>query len=144
MQLSGYMAASNKPIFDALHQCMDFLYHHLHRPIMYPRKSFHNLQPKLELHYGNGKTEFLKQYKSFITMYLDADLAIELRERRSTTSIALLTNGVATNWDISRQGEPTGATTSTKLFALQKGILNVSDICNFSSTIGYSIGEPST
>eukprot|EP00957_Ditylum_brightwellii_P125703 9581622-Ditylum_brightwellii.AAC.1 len=71
-------------------------------------------------------------------------MARELRERRSTTSIALLTNGVATHWDISKQGKPTGATASVELFALHKGILKISDICNFSSTIGYSIGDPST
>eukprot|EP00957_Ditylum_brightwellii_P196079 14939412-Ditylum_brightwellii.AAC.1 len=56
-------------------------------------------------------------------MYSDADLARELRERRSTISIALFTNGVATHWDISKQGEPTGDTTSAELFALHKGIL---------------------
>eukprot|EP00957_Ditylum_brightwellii_P070597 5363846-Ditylum_brightwellii.AAC.1 len=77
-------------------------------------------------------------------MYSDADLARELRERRSTTSITLLTNGVATHWDISKQGEPTGATTSAELFVLHKGIIKVSDICNFSLSIGYSIGDPST
>eukprot|EP00957_Ditylum_brightwellii_P021793 1644388-Ditylum_brightwellii.AAC.1 len=123
MQLSGYMAATNKPTFDAHCQYMTFLYHHPHRSIMYPRKPFHNLQPKLELHYGNGKAEFLKQYKSFITMYSDADLARYLRERRSTTSIALLTNGVTTHWDISKQGKPIGAITSAELFAVHKGIL---------------------
>eukprot|EP00957_Ditylum_brightwellii_P038655 2922201-Ditylum_brightwellii.AAC.1 len=77
-------------------------------------------------------------------MYLDADLARELRERRSTTSIALLTNGAATYWDISKQGEPTGTTTSAELFALHKGIIKVNDIYNFTSSIGCSIGNPST
>eukprot|EP00957_Ditylum_brightwellii_P163803 12470695-Ditylum_brightwellii.AAC.1 len=77
-------------------------------------------------------------------MYSDTDLARELRERISTTSIALLTSGVATYWDISKQGEPTGATISADLFALYKGIIKVSDIYNFSSSIGYAIGEPST
>eukprot|EP00957_Ditylum_brightwellii_P081864 6227167-Ditylum_brightwellii.AAC.1 len=76
-------------------------------------------------------------------MYSDADLARELRERRPTTSIALLTDGVATHWDISKQGEPTGATNSAEFFALHKGIIKVSNIRNFSSSIGYSIGDPS-
>eukprot|EP00957_Ditylum_brightwellii_P001678 130068-Ditylum_brightwellii.AAC.1 len=98
----------------------------------------------MELHDRNGRAECLKQHKSFITMYSDADLTRELRERRSTASIALLTNGFATHWDISKQGEPTGATTSAELFAIHKGILKVSDIHNFSSSIGYSIGNPTT
>eukprot|EP00957_Ditylum_brightwellii_P010837 821399-Ditylum_brightwellii.AAC.1 len=122
------MAAPNKPIFDALHQCMAYLCHHPHRPIMYLREPFHNLQPTLELHDRNGKAEYLKQYKSFITMYSDADLDRELRERRSTIGIALLTNDVATHSDISKQGESTGAATSAELFALHKGILTISDI----------------
>eukprot|EP00957_Ditylum_brightwellii_P179039 13637915-Ditylum_brightwellii.AAC.1 len=63
---------------------------------------------------------------------------------RSTTSIVLLTNVVATHWDIFKYGEPTGATTRTELFVLHKSILKVSDIGNFSSSVGYSIGEPST
>eukprot|EP00957_Ditylum_brightwellii_P131904 10058501-Ditylum_brightwellii.AAC.1 len=63
-------------------------------------------------------------------MYSDADLSRELRERRSTTSISLLTNGVATYWDISKQSKPTGATNSAELFALHKGVLKASDIRN--------------
>eukprot|EP00957_Ditylum_brightwellii_P139127 10604894-Ditylum_brightwellii.AAC.1 len=77
-------------------------------------------------------------------MYSDADLARELGERRSTTSISLLTNGVVTHWGISKQGEPTDTTTSTELFALHKGVIKVSDILNFSSSKGYAIGQPST
>eukprot|EP00957_Ditylum_brightwellii_P109973 8388847-Ditylum_brightwellii.AAC.1 len=92
MGLSSYMASPKKLIFDVLHQCMDFLYHHPHRPIMYPRKNFHLSQPNLEVHFGSGKAEYFKQYKPFIAMYSDTYLARELRERRSTTSIALLTN----------------------------------------------------
>eukprot|EP00957_Ditylum_brightwellii_P093778 7140162-Ditylum_brightwellii.AAC.1 len=55
MRLSGYMAAPNKPIFDALHQCMAYLYHHPHKPIMYPKKPPNNLQPRMELHHGTIK-----------------------------------------------------------------------------------------
>eukprot|EP00957_Ditylum_brightwellii_P084812 6448723-Ditylum_brightwellii.AAC.1 len=51
--------------------------------------------------------------------------------------------GVTTYWDISKQGEPIGATTSTELFALHKGIDKVSEIRNFSSLLGYSIDKPS-
>eukprot|EP00957_Ditylum_brightwellii_P154248 11738465-Ditylum_brightwellii.AAC.1 len=42
------------------------------------------------------------------------------------------------------QGEPICTTTSAESFALHKGITKVSDIRNFSSSLGYSIGEPST
>eukprot|EP00957_Ditylum_brightwellii_P054210 4106077-Ditylum_brightwellii.AAC.1 len=77
-------------------------------------------------------------------MYSDADLARKLKERRSTTSIALVTNGIATHWDILKQGGHIGAATSIELFARHKGIFKVSDIHNFSSSIGYSIEDPST
>eukprot|EP00957_Ditylum_brightwellii_P015866 1195000-Ditylum_brightwellii.AAC.1 len=93
---------SNKPLFDGFHQCMAVLYYYPHIPIMYPRKPFYLSQPNLEVHFGSGKAEYLKQYKSFIAMYSDRDLSRELRERRSTTSIALLTNDVASYWDISK------------------------------------------
>eukprot|EP00957_Ditylum_brightwellii_P025032 1894175-Ditylum_brightwellii.AAC.1 len=77
-------------------------------------------------------------------MYTDADLKRELRERQSTTSLALLTNGVATHWDISKQSEQTGAITSTALIPLHKGIIKVNDIQNFSLFIDYDIGQPFT
>eukprot|EP00957_Ditylum_brightwellii_P049743 3772445-Ditylum_brightwellii.AAC.1 len=77
-------------------------------------------------------------------MSTGADLARELRERRSTTSLTPLTNRVTTHWDISKQSEPTGTTTSTEIFALHKGIIKVNDIQNFSSFIGYAIEKPST
>eukprot|EP00957_Ditylum_brightwellii_P197239 15027184-Ditylum_brightwellii.AAC.1 len=77
-------------------------------------------------------------------MYSDADLARELRKRRSTTSIALYTNVVAAHWDISKQDKSIGATISADLFILHKGIIKISDICNFSSSIGYSLEDPST
>eukprot|EP00957_Ditylum_brightwellii_P091256 6948181-Ditylum_brightwellii.AAC.1 len=79
---------------------------------MYPRKSFYLSKPSLKVQFGNRQAEYLKQHKSFIVMYSDADLDRELRKKRSTTSIAFLTNVVVTHWDISKQGKPTGATTS--------------------------------
>eukprot|EP00957_Ditylum_brightwellii_P064732 4912847-Ditylum_brightwellii.AAC.1 len=76
-------------------------------------------------------------------MHSDTDIARELRERRLTTSIAIVTNGKATHWDISKQGKPTGATTSAELFAFYKAVLKFSDIRNFSSSLGYPNGKPS-
>eukprot|EP00957_Ditylum_brightwellii_P089398 6806968-Ditylum_brightwellii.AAC.1 len=95
------------------------------------------------MHFGGGKAEYLKQYKSFLEAYTDADLARELRERRSSPSIALLTNGVATHWEISKQSESIGATSSAELFTFHKGVSKVSDLRNSSSSIGYPIGDPS-
>eukprot|EP00957_Ditylum_brightwellii_P179832 13698989-Ditylum_brightwellii.AAC.1 len=55
MQISGYMTAPNKPIFDTLHQLMAYLCHHPHKPIMYPHKSIDRL--KHECHFGKGEAE---------------------------------------------------------------------------------------
>eukprot|EP00957_Ditylum_brightwellii_P034170 2589335-Ditylum_brightwellii.AAC.1 len=74
------------------------------------------------MHFGGGKAEYLKQYTSFLEAYTDADLAKRLWERRSTTSIALLTNGVTIHLEIFKQSKPTGATSSAELFALHKGV----------------------
>eukprot|EP00957_Ditylum_brightwellii_P136691 10423834-Ditylum_brightwellii.AAC.1 len=51
-------------------------------------------------------------------MYSDANLVRESRERRSTTSIALLTNGAATHWDISKQGFSRPVTSATSALPL--------------------------
>eukprot|EP00957_Ditylum_brightwellii_P164233 12503550-Ditylum_brightwellii.AAC.1 len=90
---------------------------------------------------------FVQQTKidfRYATMRLsDVDLGKELRDRRSTTSLALLANEVVTRWDILKQGKPTGATTRAELFALHKGVFEVKYIRNFSASIGYAIGEHS-
>lgn len=39
MRLSGYNTCPKDPYFKALHQLMQCILHHLHIPIMYPRKS---------------------------------------------------------------------------------------------------------
>ena len=142
MRISGYMSSPNKPIFDVLHLTMSFLYHHPHRPFMYPSKPL----PKIDMtgHFGAGKAEFLKAYKSFLVGSSDADLARDLRDRRSTTSNLITINNVATHWKIAKQPEPTNATSNAELMALHSQLQEIKKVRNFSTSIGYPIMEPTT
>eukprot|EP00957_Ditylum_brightwellii_P141027 10743952-Ditylum_brightwellii.AAC.1 len=54
-------------------------------------------------------------HKSFFENYDDADLAHNLRDRKSTFSIVITTNQVATHWKISKQPGPADTTTSAEL-----------------------------
>eukprot|EP00957_Ditylum_brightwellii_P071384 5427150-Ditylum_brightwellii.AAC.1 len=88
--------STNVPVhFNVLFKA--FLCNQPHRAIIYPRKSVHLFQSNLEFHFSSRKVEYLKQYNSFTAMCSDADLVRELRKIRSTTSVGLLTNGVATH-----------------------------------------------
>ena len=133
------MAALNKPIFDALHQLMAYLWHHPHKPIMYPCKSIHRI--KHECHFGKGEAEISNKYKAFFDAYNDADLAHDLHDWQSATSIVLLVSGVATHWCVGKQPDPTGATSGSELIALHSGVIHTSDARNntslFKGTLQY-------
>eukprot|EP00957_Ditylum_brightwellii_P134403 10246565-Ditylum_brightwellii.AAC.1 len=66
--------------------------------------------------------------KSFFENYNDADLAQDVRDRKSTSSIAIITNKVVTHLKISKQPEPTGATASAELCSADKGIAKAVDV----------------
>ena len=66
-------------------------------------------------HFGAGNAEYLKAYKSFLVESADSDLAQDLRDRRSITSNLITINNVATHWKITKQPEPTNATSNAEL-----------------------------
>eukprot|EP00957_Ditylum_brightwellii_P162675 12387785-Ditylum_brightwellii.AAC.1 len=140
MQTSGYMVAPNKPIFDTMHQLMVYLWYHPHKLIMYPHKSIDRI--KHECHFGKGEADISNKYKAFFDTYNDADLAHDLCDQQSTTSIVLLVNGIATHWYCDKQPEPTGATSGSELVALCSGVICTSDARNFAISLGYPIGKP--
>eukprot|EP00957_Ditylum_brightwellii_P136393 10402043-Ditylum_brightwellii.AAC.1 len=74
---------------------MCYLYHHPHKPIIYPRKP--SEEPELASHFGTGKAEYSKLHKSIITSSANTNLVCDLRDRRSTTSNIITVNGVATH-----------------------------------------------
>eukprot|EP00957_Ditylum_brightwellii_P108465 8273288-Ditylum_brightwellii.AAC.1 len=69
---------------------------------------------------GTGQAEHLTTYKSFIDNYNDADPACTLRDKRSISSIIIITNHIATHWEISKQLEPTSVTTSAESCSADK------------------------
>eukprot|EP00957_Ditylum_brightwellii_P107583 8207974-Ditylum_brightwellii.AAC.1 len=76
-------------------------------------------------------------YKSFFENCDDADLTHDLRDRRSTSSIVITTNQVATHWEISKQPELAGSTIIAELCSAEKGIIKSVDVRHVSSSIGY-------
>eukprot|EP00957_Ditylum_brightwellii_P203198 15333618-Ditylum_brightwellii.AAC.2 len=73
-------------------------------------------------HFGAGWTEYLTMYTYLLKNYDDADLAQDLKDKKSTSSIVITINQVAINWKISKQLEPTGVTTSGELCSAVKDI----------------------
>eukprot|EP00957_Ditylum_brightwellii_P000606 47121-Ditylum_brightwellii.AAC.1 len=69
-------------------------------------------------YFGAGQVEYLVKYKSFFENYDDANLAHNLRDLRSASSIIITTNQVATHWEIYEQSEPTDAITVLNSVAL--------------------------
>eukprot|EP00957_Ditylum_brightwellii_P027610 2087190-Ditylum_brightwellii.AAC.1 len=76
-------------------------------------------------HFGAGKAEYLKAYKSFLVGSADSDLAQDLRDRHSTTSNLITINNVATHWKIAKQPESTNATSNEELMSLHSKFLEI-------------------
>eukprot|EP00957_Ditylum_brightwellii_P016377 1231248-Ditylum_brightwellii.AAC.1 len=79
--------------------------------------------------------------KFFFENYDDSDLDHDLQERRTTSFIFTTTKQVSTHWEISKQPEPTGATTNGDLCCVHKGINKSVDVRHFNTLIGYTICE---
>eukprot|EP00957_Ditylum_brightwellii_P076419 5807849-Ditylum_brightwellii.AAC.1 len=116
---------------------MAYLWYHSHKPIMYPCKPIDRI--KHECYFGKGEAEISNKYKAFFDTYNDADLACDLRNQQSTTSIVLLINGVATHWYCGKQPEPTVATSGSELVALHSSVIGTSNARNFAISLGYPI-----
>jgi hypothetical protein len=95
MRFLGYMACPNKPIFDALHHAMCYLYHHQHIPIMYPSKPTTPTGDALQTFWSKGAAEYLSpDFGDDLATYTDADHSCCLRTRRSVSAYFILYSGV--------------------------------------------------
>ena len=59
MRFSGYMACPNDPIFSALHNCLCYLFHHPHLPIMYPSTAPSTPGGSINTFWSKGQAEYL-------------------------------------------------------------------------------------
>jgi hypothetical protein len=76
MRFSGYMACPNKPIFEALHHTLCYLYHHSHLPIIYPAKPTTPTGNALQTFWAKGHAEYLSSDCSDeLATFADADHA---------------------------------------------------------------------
>jgi len=92
MRFSGYMACPNKPIFEALHHTMCYLYHHQHLPIMYPAKPTTPTGDALQTFWSKGHAEYLSSdCGDELAIFADADHARCLRTRRSISAYLYFT-----------------------------------------------------
>eukprot|EP00957_Ditylum_brightwellii_P068431 5195705-Ditylum_brightwellii.AAC.1 len=107
---------------------------------MYPRKPLK--EKPTTCHFGAGQVEYFTMYQSFFENYDNDNLAQDLRERRSISSIVITANQVAEHWEISKQPEPTGATTSAELCSADKVVVKAVDVRHFSTSTGGPIYEP--
>eukprot|EP00957_Ditylum_brightwellii_P212301 15367174-Ditylum_brightwellii.AAC.1 len=92
-------------------------------------------------HFGAGKAEYLKAYRSFFVGAAGSDLVQDLQDRHSTTSNLITINNVATHWKIAKQPEPTNATPNAELTSLHSKLQEIKKVRNFSASIGYPIQD---
>jgi len=122
MCCSGYMACPNKPIFEALHHTLCYLYHHSHLPIMYPAKPTTPKGNALQTFWAKGHAEYLSSdCGDELATFADADHARCLRTRRSISAYFILYNGVLISWACKKQPITAIHSTASEITALHKG-----------------------
>eukprot|EP00957_Ditylum_brightwellii_P210594 15365163-Ditylum_brightwellii.AAC.1 len=95
-------------------------------------------------YFGAEQAGYFTMYKHFFENYDDVDIACDLTDEISTSSIVITTNKVAIYWEFSKQSEPTGATTSAELCSADKGIIKSVDIRYYSDSTAYPICDLTT
>jgi hypothetical protein len=144
MRLSGYMAAPNAPIYDALHQTLCYLYHHPHLPIMCPSKQMKHGGDCLSTFWGKGQGEYLSSdYGDELATFSDADHARCLHTRRSTSAYFILYNGVIISWSCKKQLRTALHSTGSVLTALWRGAYKTRLLRDFLQSIGIHLSSPS-
>jgi len=95
MHQSGCVSCPNEPIFSALHQTMQYLFHHPHLLIMYLSKEMKCGGNVLITHWGKGTAEYLpSSLGNGLANFNDADHARDLCDHCSIPFSLHLLNGV--------------------------------------------------
>jgi len=145
IRYSGYMACPNKPIFDALHLTMCYLYHHPHLPIMCPSKPYKSSGPSFQTHWQTGFVEYLPgDYGDSLVAFADADFAHCLRTRRSVFADFHLLNGVLISWGCKKQPVTALHSSGAELTSLHRAGFKSSLLQAFMSSIGKPFTSPAT
>ena len=61
IEFSGYNSAPSITCFEVLHQVIEYLYHHPHVLIIYPRKQV--ITPSINVYFAKGKEEIINVKK---------------------------------------------------------------------------------
>jgi hypothetical protein len=102
MRLSGYIAAPNAAIFEALNHTMQCLYFYRHTRSMYPHYPLG--KKTLAMHWAKGTAEFLApELGTGLINSADADHAHDIRDRCSVSPSHHLLNGIAIAWKYKKQ-----------------------------------------
>jgi len=140
MRFSGYMACPNAPIFEALHHCLCYLYHHPHLPILYPANIVKSNNTSLQTFWSKGHAEYLPpDLGDELTTFTDADHARCLRTRRSVSVYYILYNTVLVSWGCKKQPVTAIHSTGSEITALYKGASKTLLLRTFLSSIGFPI-----
>ena len=106
-RLSGYMSCPKEPCFMILHRLMQFLYHHPHYPIFYPRNKSSNISYPFNLSASSkhGKAEYILSPDKTPTLksFTDADQGRDLLDRKAITSAIWILEGCLIHWICKKQ-----------------------------------------
>jgi hypothetical protein len=135
MRLSGYLAAPNAAIFQALDHTMRYLYFYCHIPIFYPPWPLS--KKALAMHWHKGTAEYLPQeYGVGLINSADADHARDIHDCRSVFSSLHLLNGVVVTWRCKKQAISTLRSTGSEIISLTDGVKKTIHIRDFPASIG--------
>ena len=126
MRLSGYNTSPTPATFHALNHLLCHIYHPPYLPLIY-RSGTNKDNHQSYTVKGHAKILNPDKYQGLMT-YTDADLARDLRCRRSVSSNVVEYNGTAVAWGLYKQTVPGTYTNITKTTSIYKGVKRTLEI----------------
>jgi hypothetical protein len=136
MRLSGYLAAPNEAICEALDQILRYLYFYHHVPIMYPYRPLR--KKTLAMHWDKATREYLApEYGTSFINSADADHHCDIRDRHSVSSSLHILNSVLVAWKCNNQSMYRLHSTGSEIISLSEGVKTTGNILDLLSSMVY-------
>ena len=140
MRLSEYNISPTPVTFHTLNHLLCYMYYHPHLPIVY-RYGTHDVT--LQSYTIKDHAEILDSEKyQGLMVYIDADFARDLNNRRSVSRNIIEYNGTVIVWGAHTQTVPGTCTNITETTSIYKGVKKTLEIRRFLESINDSVSGP--
>ena len=139
------MACPKEPCFKVLHQLMQYLYHHPHYPLFFPRTTIER-PIQLSASTKHGHAEYITSPNKQMTLkaFADADQGRDVSDRRAISSAIWTINQVLVHWLCKKQAMVGLSSNHTEMITLLQCVKTTTIVRRKLYQLGYPQIGPTT